>query len=115
MRYKVYSNDNDKVVVTSTYAGKPVRGVAKCYVTDEFNKETGIKLAQARCDHKVAKKRYKNAINRYEDAKEMFQMAQEYLLDMREYAASSEKEMYEAEAHLESVLNELKQGRVAKW
>lgn len=108
MRYKTFTDNNETVVVVSSYAGKPVRGIAKCYITDDFDYDTGVKLAQARCDHKVAKKRYKNAMNRYEDAKEMYQMAQTYLLEMREYAASSEKEMYEAEAHLESVLNKLK-------
>ena len=108
MRYKTFTDDNDTVVVVSSYAGKPVRGIAKCYITDDFDYETGVKLAKARCDNKVAKKRYKNAMSRYEEAKEMFQMAQEYLLEMREYAASSEKRMYEAEVYLESVLKELK-------
>ena len=44
----------------------------------------------------------------YDDAKEWFKMAESYLLDMREYAASSEKEFYKAEANLKSVLTKLK-------
>ena len=50
-----------KVIAISTYAGKPVRGVAICSVHDEFDLEKGKKLAAARCNAKVAKLRYKNS------------------------------------------------------
>ena len=108
MRYKTFTDDNETVVVVSSYAGKAVRGIAKCCPNDEFDYEKGEELARARCDQKVAKKRYKNAMKCYDDAKEWFKMAESYLLDMREYAASSEKEFYKAEANLKSVLTKLK-------
>ena len=46
MRYKTFTDDNDTVVVVSSYAGKPVRGIAKCYVDDEFDYDKLMELYQ---------------------------------------------------------------------
>ena len=61
MRYNTYTNGVDKVIVTSTYAGKTVRGVAICAPGDDFDLEFGKRLAAARCNEKVAEKRYNRA------------------------------------------------------
>lgn len=58
--YKYFRAGN-KVIAVSTYAGKTVRGVATCAPGDEFNLEFGKKLAAARCNEKVAEKRYARA------------------------------------------------------
>lgn len=50
-----------KVICTSSFAGKTVRGVANCSQHDEFNLETGKQLAKLRCDVKVAQKRANKA------------------------------------------------------
>lgn len=59
-RYKFYKSDN-KVFCVSTYAKKAVRGVAKCSPHDEYDEEKGMKLAQLRCDVKVAERRVNRA------------------------------------------------------
>lgn len=59
-RYNYHVAGN-KVICTSTYAKKCVRGVAKCAPGDEFDLEKGKELAKLRCDLKVAKKRRQRA------------------------------------------------------
>ena len=39
---------NPKIIATSTYAGRTVRGVAICGDGDSYDEETGKKLAAAR-------------------------------------------------------------------
>lgn len=65
-----------KVVCSSTYAGKPVVGVAKCAPEDVFNVEYGKKLARLRCDLKVAKKRLKSEHRKFETAYNKMNLAQ---------------------------------------
>ena len=60
-KYNFYTDGKTKVVAVSTYAGKTVRGVAKCDVDDTFSFEKGKELAAARCNEKVAKKRFARA------------------------------------------------------
>ena len=60
-KYRYYTNGKNVVVAVASYAGRTVRGVAKCSDQDEFNLETGKKLAAARCAMKIAKKRVKYA------------------------------------------------------
>lgn len=59
-KYTTYFNDS-KVIVVSRYAGKSVRGVAKCDPKDQFNGVYGERLATARCDVKVSEKRQRRA------------------------------------------------------
>lgn len=84
-----------KVIALSTYAGKTVRGVAKCHPTDEFNEEYGKKLAAARCNQKIAAKRYERAFRKYRfmceamnEVEKEFSKSAAYLRD----AAAAEKE-----------------------
>lgn len=56
-KYSFYTDGKTKVIAVSTYAGKVIRGVAKCDVNDTFSLEKGKKLAAARCNEKIAKKR----------------------------------------------------------
>ena len=107
MRYHYFTNSNNKVVVTSTYAGKVVRGVAKCNANDTFDYEKGARLAQARCDEKVAKKRHRQALNRYAEAIRSYEYARENLLKMREYAADAERQMRDAESNVDVILSEM--------
>lgn len=59
-KYKI-DEEHRTVVAFSTFAGKVVTGVARCADTDEFNIETGKKIAAARCSVKIAEKRMKRA------------------------------------------------------
>lgn len=60
MRYKYFCYGNH-VVCVSTFAGRCVRGVAKCSPHDEYDEEKGMKLARLRCDVKVAERRVNRA------------------------------------------------------
>ena len=62
-KYSFYTDGKTKVIAVSTYAGKVVRGVAKCDVNDTFSLEKGKELAAARCNEQVAKKRLIRAQN----------------------------------------------------
>ena len=62
-KYSFYTDRKTKVIAVSTYAGKAVRGVAKCDVNDTFSLEKGKELAAARCNEKIAKKRFIRAQN----------------------------------------------------
>lgn len=55
-KYRFYEVGK-KVIAVTTYAGKTVRGVAVCHDGDTFDLEFGKKLAAARCNIKVARKR----------------------------------------------------------
>lgn len=60
--YKFYVDEkNRKVIAVSTYAGRYVKGVAVAHPGDTFDLELGKKIAAARCNMKVAKKRLARA------------------------------------------------------
>ena len=63
-----YFFNKDRVIAVSTFAGKPVRGVAICADRDEFSVERGKKLAAARCNVKVAQKRKARATRKMKEA-----------------------------------------------
>ena len=56
-----YIVTKNMVIAISTYAGRTVRGVAKCHPNDTFDVEFGKKLATARCNAKIAAKRFMRA------------------------------------------------------
>ena len=105
-KYK-YFTYNDKntgakcVSAVSTYAGRTVRGVARCDVRDNFDLETGKALAAARCNQKVAMKRVKNSARRVAEAQAWVAAAQKYLEDMKQYNADASAELTEANAKLQ--------------
>ena len=86
-KYFHYLDKDGKNTISalSTYAGRPVKGYAKCDPRDEFDFEAGKELAAARCNAKVARKRRLNADRRLEEAKIAFIEAQYYLINMMNY------------------------------
>lgn len=100
-QYRYYNSDKT-VVAVSTYAGKTVRGVAKCDPSDEFTLETGKKLASARCNVKIAAKRVKNAENKRNEAFAALEAAQKRVNEMNSY-------YNDAIACQEAAVNELKE------
>lgn len=100
--YKYIETPN-KVIALSTYAGKTVRGIAKCHPNDTFDVEFGRKLAAARCNAKIAAKRAANAQNKYWVANNellkvnwAFEKASQYYIDAVE-------QLKDAEAYLDEV------------
>ena len=88
-RYRFIETGN-KIICISTYAKKVVRGVAKCSPNDNFDIEIGKKLAQLRCDEKIADKRANRALDKYLEAEEILAEAKAYYDDMRKYYLDSE-------------------------
>ena len=105
MRYHFYTNNKDIVVCTSTYAGKVVRGVAKCNPEDTFDYEYGCQLAKARCDIKVAAKRIKNARNRLFEAMNNSYDAQMEIDKAQRYVDDAHEEMYWCSEILDNLEN----------
>ena len=104
-RYKFYDyKDKDSgshvVVCVSSYAGKPVKGRAKCAPNDDFNLDKGKALAQARCDAAIAEKRRKRAMTKVVEAYNAYTEASWYLEDMDQYAKDSVIACKEAMDHL---------------
>ena len=109
---RVYTNDKytyfvadkqKKVVAVSTYAGKIVRGVAKCDPRDEFSVEDGKKLAAARCTVKIAKKRNANANAQKKRAYNELVEKQRRLQKMNDYVADSQAALNEANNELATI------------
>ena len=83
-RYRFVRSDN-KIICLSTYAKKVVRGIAKCSPNDNFDLEIGEKLAQLRCDEKIADKRRKRAEEKYFEAIKNLNDARDYFFAMEKY------------------------------
>lgn len=107
-RYKYATDSSNTVIAISTYAGKPVKGVAKCDPNDNFSYDYGQRLAKARCNAKISKKRYKNANSKVKAALEALNAAREYYNKMVEYEMDSFRAMDAAKENLTNILNEAK-------
>ena len=83
-KYRYYTNGKNVVVAVASYAGRTVRGVAKCSDQDEFNLETGKKLAAARCAMKIAKKRVKYARREREHWLKMMSLQADILMKVED-------------------------------
>ena len=94
-----------QVVAVSTYAGRKIRGVAKCDPRDKFSISAGKKLAAARCNLKVAEKRAKRAQMKYAEAIDVFNESCKYRDDMAAYLQDSTFELEEAKRELNEVMN----------
>ncbi len=64
----VYVVKGNIITALQTYAGRVYTGVAHCAPEDEFNFETGKKLAAARCNEKIAHARFKYAQKKFKEA-----------------------------------------------
>lgn len=104
--YTFYVTKN-KVIAVSTYAGKVVRGIAKCDPRDEFDLEKGKKLAAARCGAKVAAKRLKNADRKYKEALAAREKAQHQVEKMIDYKIDASNANKQAQEELEEIIKSL--------
>ena len=105
-RYKYYFAGN-KIIACSTYGGRIVRGVSICHPEDNFDVETGKKLAAARCNEKIAIKRYNRAQSKYIEACEARDKAIAHLDAMKEYMNDSFIAMNEASQACNSIIKEI--------
>ena len=105
-KYKFYTDGSNKIVAVSSYAGRTVRGVAKCDPRDTFDEDAGRSLAEARCAMKIAEKRHARAQREYNKAVAARQAAQNRFDKMCAYLKDSAQEVSTAKAHL----NDIEQG-----
>ena len=106
-KYSFYTDGKTKVVAVSTYAGKVVRGVAKCDVNDTFSLEKGKELAAARCNEKVANKRFARAQNLYTDIFLEYPKLVERFTKALNYRNDSEIALQEARNHVAAILKNM--------
>ena len=106
-KYNFYISENQKqVIAVSTYAGRTVRGVAKCDPRDEFSVEKGKQLAAARCALKIAEKRSKRAAKKYKEATVEAEERFKYAHKMQDYVISSNHELLEIRDKVNQLLSE---------
>jgi len=92
-----------KVIALSTYAGRTVRGIAKCHPNDTFDEEYGKKLAAARCNQKIAAKRYARAHKKYDEyVKRIHEMEVEFK-DVCDYLKGSYEAMRSAADYIDDI------------
>ena len=106
-KYKYVVKDNKEIIAISTYAGKTVKARASCNPEDKYDEEFGKKLAAARLECKVAKKRVANAKRKRENARNAFLEADRYYNKTQDYYNDSCKGIAEAEKHLEELIKTL--------
>ena len=104
IKYKIFTNANSDVIAVSTYAGKTVKGVAKCDPRDTFDMNKGIEIAEARCAKKVADKRLARARKKYAEAEQNFREAEAYLHKMSDYVSDATEAFDKAQDTLYSIL-----------
>ena len=105
-KFYQYKNENDGMTIAavSTYAGKTVKGYAKCNPNDEFDIEKGKRLAAARCNLKIAEKRKNRAIKKYEEAARAADNAVMQFNRMKQYFMDSVDQIDTAAAELRELI-----------
>lgn len=94
-KYTTYQSDN-KVIVVSRFAGKAVRGIAKCDPNDLFDESFGEDLAKARCDLKISTKRQRRACELAVEALEQLKAAQARVDSAMDYIKEATAELEDA-------------------
>lgn len=105
-KYKYYTGKNE-VVAVSTYAGKTVRGVAKCHADDEFDLAKGQRLAAARCHEKIAKKRLRRSDRKMKEAYAQVVEAVNYYNRMVDYNKDAVEDFNLAQGEVVTLVSEM--------
>ena len=107
-KYKFYQFKNEKggmtIAAASTYAGRTVKGYAKCDPRDEFDIEKGKELAAARCNMKIANKRVDRASQKYLEAAAAAEAAAKHFEDMKQYYMDAIDQADEAADTIRTIL-----------
>lgn len=105
-KYKFYQHGN-RIIAVSTYGGRTVRGVAVCHPQDNFNLETGKALAAARCNAKIATKRYMRAQKRFAEAVHDQVQATKHAEEMSDYLCDSRNAVINAQKELDNLVKDI--------
>lgn len=105
--YNFYIDKKNKTVIAvCRYAGRNVRATAKCHDSDVFDIEFGKRLAQARCEVKVAKIKIQNATQKYCDAVDVLNAAMARYEAMRQYYMDAVDQYDNALVEIDNILKE---------
>ena len=85
-----------EIIALATFAGKMVRGKAICAESDTFDEEKGKLLAAARCNEKIAAKRYARAQRKFAKAGKAVADATKFYDAMRHYRDDAYHAMVQA-------------------
>lgn len=94
------------ICAVSTYAGRDVKGYAKCHPDDAFDEEKGMELAAARCNARIAEKRVERAERKVQEALDRLAEAQEFLEDMNIYRQDAINAHVSAMENVAKLINE---------
>lgn len=109
VKYNYYTDkEQHKIIAVSSFAGKNVRGVAKCSPEDKYDLDIGMNLATLRCAVKIASKRLARAEQKKYEAYEAFAAAAQRYDAMSTYWADSVQAYEDAKAELKKMENRLK-------
>lgn len=107
-KYKFYQFKNENggttVSAVSSYAGRTVKGYAKCDPRDSFDIEKGKELAAARCNLKIAEKRKARASAKYMAAAKAADEAARHFDAMKQYFMDVDDQVDEAAAELRELI-----------
>lgn len=103
MRYRFYEIPNNTVVCVSRYKGQLVKAKAVCSSLDTYDKATGEKIARARVDAKIAKKKHMAAVKRYSEISSKYNQIAEQLQKAALKAAKLDLEREYAEYHAATI------------
>ncbi len=96
-----------EIIAISTFAGKPVRGKAICAADDTFDHQKGMTLAAARCNEKIAKKRYARSKRKIREAEDAVLVATRRYDAMRHYHEDAYLAANHASKYVKDLLSEL--------
>ena len=110
-RYKFYYNKDEKTLIcTILYKGKTIRGIAKCDPDDEFNIDTGKKLAYLRCRQKLLVKKVKHSSKVEDDATAALEKAKVNMQKASKFYADATSQLYDITNSLRELEIKLNQG-----
>ena len=109
-KYKFYTyekNGSNVVVALSTYAGKNVKGYAKCDPSDTFSLEKGKELAAARCAEKISIKREARAARKLAEAERALAAAQAFYDKMLYYSQDAWQDVQDAGTRVNDLMQSM--------
>lgn len=104
--YKFKIDETNKIVeATSTYAGKPVTGIAQCSEEDNYNPLIGMEIAKRKCNIKILNKRIKNLEKQEDKLQNQIIELEEKINKILEYRMNAKRERTLNEYELEALGN----------
>jgi len=101
----LYTHVGNTIIAHARFAGNWVHGTAKCHSEDTFDEDFGKALAAARCNRKIASRRYARAVKKYAEAVENYHDAYKQLHAKSEYLTTAYELLKDSKERERSVLN----------